>query len=313
MADNLFLLEIAALVLSAACAPVSGDALPSRCEAIEIDPMRELVVTDPAVVTDARGNYERIMGAVLGAQSIDLTGASFELVAIANRVDLATLGPGHSAELRFVYGQVASGVRKPLTMAVELRLPPTRTVQGWAAAWHALGSLTGDANREALFAIVDQVLADPLQGQVRTQDARGPLPTLLEFDFAEGSPPVPSALFNQPATDVRPRELAAFVAAHEDEIVAGEEIVPRSMLAFFATATPPAFPLAGVLPELATAFANTTCSGCHTSEPTLDGTFHISPMRRGQQALSPFLVGAGGRPAELSRRAEILRGLLCQD
>jgi len=303
---------VAAHLVPTACTPIAAGSLPSRCEAIEVDPMRELVVTDTGVVSDARGDFRRIAGAILGAQS-KLTHGPFELVAVANRVDLTTLGPGHEAELRFVYGLVTSGARQPLTVAVELQLPPTHTTQEWAAAWHALGSLTGDANREALFAIVDQVLAEPLHGQVRTQDAREPVPILLEFDLADGSLTVPSALVNQPATDVPPPDLAAFVSTHEDEILADEEIVPRAMLATFATATPPAFALPGVPADLVAAFTKTTCSGCHTSEPTLDGTFHVSPMRRGQAALSPFLIGSSTQPSELSRRAEVLRGLLCNN
>ena len=65
------------------------------------------------------------------------------------------------------------------------------------------------------------------------------------------------------------------------------------MLAASAAATSGTLALPGVSPDLAVAFANTTCTGCHTSEPTVDGAFHISPLRRGKGALS----GApGGRP-----------------
>jgi hypothetical protein len=107
-------------------------------------------------------------------------------------------------------------------------------------------------------------------------------------------------------------ELTAFVATHEDEILADEHVLPRAMLARSIRTVPPRFALPGVPPNVATAFEAETCSGCHTGQPTLDGTFHVSPLRRGIEALSPFLVHSGGEPDELSRRAEILRGLLCR-
>jgi hypothetical protein len=309
--------------------------------------MRELVVTEAVVVGSPRVRFARIMGAALGAESdaaarawmdtwaevpgeetlgvdvidpwaasstraLDLSRAPFELIAISNRIDLSTLGPGRSGEIRFVYGLVTSNVRRPLTVIVELQLPPTRSVGDWATAWHALGSLTGAAYSAALLAIVDAVLEEPLHGQVRTQDARAPRPILLEFDLRSGAALVLSGLFNQPRPGSS-SELTAFVSTHQDEILADEQVLPRAMLAASIRAVPPRFALPGVSANVATAFANATCSGCHTAEPTLDGTFHISPLRRGTAALSPFLIDSmGGKPDELSRRAEVLRGLLCQ-
>jgi hypothetical protein len=135
---------------------------------------------------------------------------------------------------------------------------------------------------------------------------------LLEFDMKGGAPLAPSSLFNQPACDVAPADLASFVLAHQDQVLADAEELPATMLATSAEVIPSPTALPGVSPALAGAFANTTCTGCHTSEPTVDGTFHISPLRRGQDALSGFLVGVNGAPGELSRRAEVLRGLLCQ-
>lgn len=341
---------VAALVLLFAlpCCTLAGTSLPSRCEAIEVDPMRELIVTDAIVIGSPRVQFARIMGAALGAESdaaarawmdawaevpgeetlgaevtdpwaasspraLDLSRAPFELIAISNRIDLSTLGPGRAGEIRFVYGLVTSHVRRPLTVIVELQLPPTRSVGDWATAWHALGSLTGAAYSEALLAIIDAVLQEPLHGQVRTQDARAPRPILLEFDLRSGAPLVPSGLFNQPGPGMNSSELTALVSTREDEILADQQVLPRTMLAPSIRAVPPRFALPGVPPNVATAFANATCSGCHTAEPTLDGTFHISPLRRGIAALSPFLVDSiDGKPDELSRRAEVLRGLLCQ-
>jgi hypothetical protein len=337
-----------ALVLALPCCTLAGTSLPSRCEAIEVDPMRELVVTDAIVTASPRVRFARIMGAALGAESdaaarawmdawaevpgeetlqaevidpwdassprgLDLSRAPFELIAISNRIDLSTLGPGRAGEIRFVYGLVTSNVRRPLTVIVELQLPNVRSVGDWATTWHALGSLTGAAYSEALFAIVDAVLEEPLYGQVRTQDARAPGPILLEFDLRNGALLVPSGLFNQPRPGMNSRELTAFVSTHEDEILTDAQVLPRAMLARSIQAVAPRFALPGVPANVAKAFTDATCSGCHTAEPTLDGTFHISPLRRGIAALSPFLVdSSGGKPDELSRRAEVLRGLLCQ-
>jgi hypothetical protein len=83
------------------------------------------------------------------------------------------------------------------------------------------------------------------------------------------------------------------------------------MLAPSTTAVAHDFGLTGVPSTVADTFASETCSGCHSGQPTVDGNFHISPLRRGQAALSPFLLDPSGQPDELSRRAEVLRGLLC--
>ncbi|HEY1691652.1 MAG TPA: hypothetical protein VGG39_05805 [Polyangiaceae bacterium] len=344
-----FLPALALLVLSTpACTAASGaSSVPSRCEAIEIDPTRELAVTDADVVGDPDVQFSRVMAAVLGAPGgvparawmdawsampgegslndevtapwaatsatgLDLTRAPFELVAIVNRVDFAALTPAQPGELRFVYGLVTAGTRRPLTVNVELQLPPTHTPAEWAAEWHALGTLTGDAYRAGLLSIVDEVLAAPLAGQVRTQDARGDVPILLEFDLHGQAPLVPSLLVDQPAPSVSPADLAAYVSAHQDEVMTSSEILPASMLAGSARTVPPSFGLPGVPSDVATAFTNTTCTGCHTSEPAIDGTFHVSPLRRGTDALSTFLLDPSGPTDELSRRAEVMRGLLCQ-
>jgi hypothetical protein len=194
---------------------------------------------------------------------------------------------------------------------VELQLPPTQTPEAWAAAWHALGSLTGDTLQAALLAIVDEVLTQPLAGQLRTQDARNATPLLLEFDVHAGQALVPSLLVDQPASKVAAADLASYVAVHEGEVLEGAALLPSAMLASSAETVPPSYALPGVPDEVATAFANATCTGCHTGQPTVDGTFHISPLRRGQDALSAFLLDASAPSDELSRRAAVMRGLLC--
>jgi hypothetical protein len=332
--------------MSTSACTIPEGALPSRCQAIEVDEDRELMVTDETTLADPRFSFSRIMGAVLegtgnasprvwtdawaGADgesslreevvgpwedatngTLDLREAPFELVAIANRIDLGTLAPSRSAEIRFVYGLVSSGARRPLTVAVELRLPDTETTAEWATGWHGLGVLSGGAHVEALASIVDGVMGAPLAGQVRTQDARVSPSILLEFDL--GHPTLaPSPLFNQPAPSVEASALSAFVSTNASLVMADKEVLPASMLAPEAHAMRPSMSLPGVTPDLSETFIDQTCAGCHTAEPTVDGTFHISPLERGSAALSPFLTTASAdEPSELSRRAEVLRGLVC--
>jgi hypothetical protein len=348
-----------ALLLTLSACSLQATTLPSRCEAIDVDPMRELLLTDAPIVTDDRVAFARVAGAVLGdgadeaarvwmdawsavpgedslraeviqpwslaseikrprasstTPSLDLSRAPFELVAIGNRIDLATLSTAafaRAGEIRFVYGLVTAGERRPLTVVVELQLPPTRSNADWATAWHALGSLEGDAEKAALLAIVDEALASPLRGQVRTQDGRLADPILLEFDFHGGGALAPSRLFNEPAADTSPAALARFVSANQNEVLAGTVVVPSGMLAWSVTAVRPDYELPGVPATAADTFADETCNGCHTRELTLDGTFHVSPLRRGTDAISPFLRSPNGEADELSRRAEVLRGLVC--
>ena len=140
------------------------------------------------------------------------------------------------------------------------------------------------------------------------------------------APLVPSPLFNQPASTVSAPALAAFVAAQQSEVLAGDEIVPVGMLARYAAALAPEMNLPGVPADVVAAFMSTTCTGCHTSGETIDGTFQISPLRRGQGALSPFMLHSNaalpgavdasrvpfGGVDELSRRSEVMRALLCE-
>jgi len=338
-----------ALAVALPCCSPAQNALPSRCAAIAVDPLRELLVTDADVVASPALDFAHVMGDVVGQGAVegdvaarswmdawsaapgedtlgaevtsswapssdgglDLSRAPFELIAISDRIDLSTLGAGRVGEVRFVYGLVVGGARRPLTVIVELQLPPTRTPTEWATAWHALGSLEGDANHQAVLDLVGAVLAEPLRGQVRTQDARGATPVLLEFDLGQGGPLVPAGLFNEPASDLDATDLTAFVSAHEDEVLAGTHVLPAWMLAPSTTAVTHAFALNGVPSDVAEAFTNATCSGCHTGEPTVDGSFHVSPLRRGTEALSPFLLDPSGAPDELGRRADVLRGLVC--
>jgi hypothetical protein len=341
MRSSLFVicLSLAAIRCSA---PTNG--LPAHCEAIEVDPSRELAIVDETVVNDPRFSFATVMGAVLapnadarawmeswaampgeeslatnvidpwsnGGTTLDLARAPFELVAITNRVDFWTMGGDRVGELRFVYGLVTNGTRAPLTVIVELQLPPTRTPADWARAWHALGTLNGSAYTNALAQIAGDVLTQPLHGQVRTQDARISPARLAEFDIAPGAPLAVSNLVNTPSPSADPTVLASFVQTHEAEVLAGNEILPQSMLTPFATVTKPSLELPGVDAPTTQALLSATCSGCHTGKPTLDGTFHISPLRRGTDALSPFMTDSSHGASELDRRAEVMRGLLCQ-
>ena len=56
---------LVSLALVPACT-APADSLPSRCEAIEVDATRELVVTDADTVADPAFSFARVMSAILG-------------------------------------------------------------------------------------------------------------------------------------------------------------------------------------------------------------------------------------------------------
>lgn len=278
-----------------------ADALPARCAAIEVDPDRELVIMDGATLADPALAFAAVV-AVAGGAPEPLAGLDLELVAITNRIDLATLGGGRRAEMRFVYGAVAHEARLPLSVIVEVALPETRSLEEWARAWHGLGSLEGPSYQLGMKTLAHDVLAAPARGQIRIQDGRTTPPVLTEWRFADGAL-ARSGLANTPPPTL---DVSAFVAANQDAVDRGAHVLPPSMLAAAVTTTPPVLMLDAPAPTR-DAFARATCNGCHTAEATVDGTFHVSPLRRGPDALSPFV-----RERELPRRADVLRGLLCR-
>ena len=56
--------KIFAMLLCVPACTAAPSSLPARCEAIEVDPLRELVVTDANVVSGADFGFARVMGAV---------------------------------------------------------------------------------------------------------------------------------------------------------------------------------------------------------------------------------------------------------
>lgn len=294
---------IAVLVHAAGCTVREGG-LPARCAAIEIDPARELVVTDAVVLADDSFAFSRVMTAAGDASPSWSAALAFDLVAITNRIDFVSLGVGRSAELRFVYGAREGATRLPMSVIVEIALPDTRGAAEWATAWHRLGSMDGPAYQTGIHALVREVLSSPIHGQVRIQDGRHGIPVLTQWALEPGQAPAPDELTNTPAPGV---DVSDFVRSHEGEVRSGSHVLPRSYLASQIAATAPELQWTGVGAETADAFARSTCNGCHTEEETIDGTFHVSPLRRGDGAMSPFL-----RDEELPRRADVLRGLLCR-
>lgn len=131
---------------------------------------------------------------------LDLARAPFKLLAIVNRIDLASnlaYGAGSSGEARFVFGFMGGGCTPlPFTVILEYGIPrhTCAELHDWAQQWLDLGSLAlgSPAYNAALQAITDQFTrsnAAPEQpngsalNQVRTNEvALGPLPwELREF------------------------------------------------------------------------------------------------------------------------------------
>ncbi len=292
-----WLLAVGTAAVSGCTIPV--EKLPARCAAIAIDPSRELVVTEPALVGDPAFGFERIAGFAAGNLALGAPATGLELVAIVNRLDRVDVG---EPELRFVYGATADGERLAETVIVELALSSATPPRGWAERWHSLGSLSGSALRDALVALVEDALAGERHGRIRIEDAREGLAVFHERTWSGGGA-VPHGLANTPRADA---PVAPFVRDHESAVLRGSYQLPDDVLASSVVAEPPTFALDGVSDATKAAFAHGTCNGCHLDR-SIDGSFHVSPLRRGDAALSPFV-----RDVELPRRADALRGLLCR-
>jgi len=113
-------------------------------------------------------------------------------------------------------------------------------------------------------------------------------------------------LANTPTPD-RFDDLTWWVMANEAKIQRGTHVMPDSLLAQTVSAEPLAIVIDGASAPTIDALSRGTCNGCHTMNEAIDGSFHVSPLRRGDEALSPFL-----KTIEIPRRANVLRRFLCR-
>ncbi len=275
-----------------------------------------------------------------GTGRLDLSKAPFRLLAIVNRIDLRKNqfyggGGGNAGEGRFVVGALdANGHALPFTAIFEYELPARTTgeVKMWADRWHRLGSIPfGPAYNQALEVVTEAYSGarksttkpnGSLLNQLRTNEIALASPwELREFNISARSGHLflttvkqsPDLSFNGTP------ELAQFINANEQAVIAGTHKVPDAWL---GGADPARFIInaPGIQSPLARhKFALNTCAGCHFRE-TGTGFTHVGVRSLGQQApLSGFLTGTtipdpiSGDPrtfADLGRRALDLKHVL---
>ncbi|MEO7111071.1 MAG: hypothetical protein ABI183_11595 [Polyangiaceae bacterium] len=338
------------------CGPLTADApaTTSTCSNTavtgghEVDPWKELLVVDDAVMNDAAAKnetdgplsfrfvMERLAGSTTDAStwtstwmkswapsSLDIDGdlahAPFRLIAVANRMDLSQPAGSGSAEGRLIFaatdgpGDDPASNALPLTVIVEFDLPGAPS--NWAARWHALGAFdTFNAQYiDALTTLTSAFVSSENLGQIRINDGlEDPRGVLHEFHLANGSL-VSTGLERTPThTMDGTASLGDYLNANRDEILAGDYKLPQTFLAPEITLGS-TWTLPGVDEQLRKAFAAGTCDGCHGGEnPVIDGAFHVSPFRQGTAKVSRFLFDPDNRDDdELTRRAAILRNLAC--
>jgi len=256
-----------------------------------------------------------------GTNKIDLAQSPFRLLAIVNRVDLAT-GNG-AGEGRFVFGLHQGGSAQRMTVIFEYKLPASAARQVWAQRFHALGALPFGATYNArLQMITDEYAgrgANPggvngsALGQLRTNEFLNVPWQLREFQLVSGNPARLQITTTKQTPDESfdgTQQLASYVSGNAQGILAGTALVPPAMLggesnADFAWSVP------GASEQLRHAFALQTCNGCHAAEvPVIDTFYHVSPISTGGAdgtgRLSPFLINS-----DLPFREDYLQATLC--
>jgi hypothetical protein len=257
--------------------------------------------------------------------------APFRLLAIVNRVDLATRAcSGFAGELRYVYGIIDRETGQPLdaTLILEMPYPESRSAAAWALAWSELGSLSRDEYGPALEALTREVQAgvDPLRVRLRSNEqALGEAATpgweMREFKLQiQGAQLelVQTPLEFTPRADADPAVLADYVLGHAAEIRGSGASLPEELRAGAAEISSADFSwrVLGVNDGLRQAFSVQTCNGCHGGDTATLPFRHIaadaSPNRPAR--LSRFLYDPEASGDELRRRQErldVLSGSVC--
>jgi hypothetical protein len=268
----------------------------------------------------------------LAGGELDMTRAPFRLLAVVNRLDLASADKPNG-EGRLVYGVTSpSGNGIPMTVIFEFNLPTTCAAATWAQRWHALGALPfGSEFNDALAAVVEGYTSASDLSQVRTSEVFLSNEWVLREFHLEAGALVTAPTAQTPDFSLNnSAELVAWVNENAEAVLNQTHRVPeallggRSLMAFPALQN---FNFSGtqwlmgdngkplVDAEVRHAFANQTCNGCHQSDAAeggqpVDVFYHVSPTRPvnvgdGTDRLSPFI-----RNIELPRRALFLSDLL---
>ncbi len=261
------------------------------------------------------------------AKTLDLSLAPFRLIAAVNRIDIEDDAP--SGEGRLVYaftqgpGDDEASIAWRATVAFEFRHPTHdgRTIGYWARRWHELSEAPHDPATAAqklsgLFTeIRDCTVPSCSLAQIRTNE--------IEFDWLWEQREyklLDHALVMVPLDKTPRREfsgteaLATYIRGNREAIRRNSHEVPTSMVAYAVSplSALDTWTVPGVDEETRSAFARRTCDGCHmTEEAAVDVNFHISPLRKGEASLSPYLAGTAEKPGELSNRGRKQLEALC--
>jgi hypothetical protein len=253
--------------------------------------------------------------------------APFRLIAIVNRVDLASDAcASGGGELRYVYAAVDPVTQKALdlTLILEIPYPTTRTAADWAQAWRDLAALpSGQAFATGLAELTAEIRTegDPLRARLRSNevalsDPADPIWEMREFHvrISDGALELaPAPLEFTPRADVDPAELSAYVLDHAEEIERSGARLPEALQAGAASIDAPDFSwsVLGVSERARRAFSLQTCNGCHGGDTASLPFRHIAPSASLQDParLSRFLYDPSAETDELRRRAAVVRDL----
>jgi hypothetical protein len=256
--------------------------------------------------------------------------APFQLIAVINRVDLATAAcSGSAGELRYVYTAVdpQSDQALDMTAILEVPYPTTRPAADWARAWSELAALPASQLPAALARLAREVQldADPLRVRLRSNeialsDPASPSWELREFHLqiqAGGLALLAAPLEFTPRADVDPARLSEHVLAHAEAIRGGAVSLPEELRAGAATTASADFswPVLGVSEGLRRAFSRETCNGCHGGDTATLPFQHLvaDPELRRPARLSRFLYDPEANSDELRRRAARLKELAASE
>lgn len=254
-------------------------------------------------------------------------GAPFRLIAIVNRLDLASDAcDGAAGELRYIYGALDADGQTPLdvTVILEVPYPTTRPAADWARAWRDLAELPpGGAYTRALATLGREIMSDsdPLRARIRTNeiafaDADSDAWEMREFrpQIVDGALTLVQApLEFTPRADADPAELAAYVLQHADEIESSGASLPDPLRAGAATIDSADFSwsVLGVSERLRRNFSLQTCNGCHGGDTVALPFRHVGPGASLDEParLSRFLYDPDAPADELRRRLDVVDAL----
>jgi len=249
-----------------------------------------------------------------GGSQLDFSRAPFRLLAIASRVDLRASDFSDAGEGRLIFGVLdAQGNPTQFTVIFEYRLiapAGCSDVSLWAWAWvNLLSKQQGTEEYNSWLQVLTDHFAtiamDPSRpngssiNQVRTNEIAlsGPW-ELREFQLVcpGGARTCSNATLEQVTVKQTPHQsfngsttLASYLNQNQAAILAGTHQVPATFMGspFLSGSAPVVGPWSapGVTPAVRSAFALSTCDGCHQAE-TFTGFLHVSP--RTQTGVAQF-------------------------